>query len=85
MIANDVSHAESTFGSDTNKVSYVFADRVEHAPCADLTHVAHDIFTHIVADNTKNAAAAGARATAASAPLTQSVLPLEKTSHDTIH
>lgn len=95
MIANDVSHAESTFGSDTNKVSYVFADRVEHAPCADLTHVAHDIFTHIVADKTQNAAAAAARACAASpaasvvpvasASVAQPGTPLEKTSHDTIH
>ena len=43
IVANDVSHPESTFGSDTNRVSWITAEGEEELPLASKREVAHMI------------------------------------------
>lgn len=48
IVANDISKRESSFGSETNCVSYVYPEGVEESHTQNLTLVAHDILDHIV-------------------------------------
>lgn len=47
IVANDVSKKESTFGSDTNKVSFVFEDGEKDYPVADLQTVSNWILDEL--------------------------------------
>lgn len=43
IVANDVSHPESTFGSDTDTVLWVTEDGVEDIPCMDKQRLAFEL------------------------------------------
>ncbi len=49
IVANDVSRADSGFGSDTNRVTFVFADGVEELPTLSKEEVAVRLLDRIVA------------------------------------
>ncbi len=49
IVANDVSRAESTFGSDTNAVTWVSSQGVEELPCTGKQALAFELFRRAVA------------------------------------
>lgn len=49
IVANDVSRAESTFGSDTNAVSWVSSQGVEELPCTGKQALAFELLRRAVA------------------------------------
>lgn len=51
IVANDVSRAESTFGSDTNAVTWVSSQGVEELPCTGKQALAFELLRRAVALN----------------------------------
>lgn len=49
IVANDVSRVESTFGSDTNAVTWVSSQGVEELPCTGKQALAFELLRHAVA------------------------------------
>lgn len=47
IVANDVSRADSTFGSDTDRVSFVYPDRVEQMDTLPLEQVAAELLDRL--------------------------------------
>lgn len=49
IVANDVSRADSTFGSDTDRVAFVYPDRVEQLEVLPLADVADELLDRVSA------------------------------------
>ena len=49
IVANDVSRVESTFGSDTNAVTWVSSQGVEELPCTGKQALAFELLRRAVA------------------------------------
>lgn len=49
IVANDVSRSDSTFGSDTDRVAFVWADRVEQMETLPLEQVADELLDRVAA------------------------------------
>ncbi|RRF90952.1 MAG: bifunctional phosphopantothenoylcysteine decarboxylase/phosphopantothenate--cysteine ligase CoaBC [Coriobacteriaceae bacterium] len=47
IVANDVSRADSTFGSDTDRVAFVYADHVEQLDTLPLASVASELLDRV--------------------------------------
>lgn len=47
IVANDVSRADSTFGSDTDRVAFVYADHVEQMDTLPLASVASELLDRV--------------------------------------
>ncbi|MBP3884957.1 MAG: bifunctional phosphopantothenoylcysteine decarboxylase/phosphopantothenate--cysteine ligase CoaBC [Olsenella sp.] len=47
IVANDVSRADSTFGSDTDRVAFVYPDRVEQLETLPLEDVARELLDRV--------------------------------------
>ena len=47
IVANDVSRHDSTFGSDTDKVTWITADGAEELPCMQKNEAAFEILRRV--------------------------------------